>query len=59
MDSASTRVEGEELFFPPLRVVRFNPNLTEDDGLLVESVRSASHHNTTDAKHLPTDDNLS
>ena len=50
MDSASTRVEGEELFFPPLRVVRFNPNLTEDDGLLVESVRSASHHNTTDAK---------
>lgn len=51
MDTASCRVESEELFFPPLRVVRFNPSLTEDDGLLVDSIRSAQHLSATDAKH--------
>ncbi|MBP5770218.1 MAG: SPOR domain-containing protein [Bacteroidaceae bacterium] len=50
MDCASTRVEAEELFFPPLRVVRFNPDLIEDDGLLVESVRATLHLGETEAK---------
>lgn len=44
------RVESEELFFPPLRVVRFNPELTDDDGLLVGVLRAALHCSATEAK---------
>lgn len=41
MNEAS-RTETENLFFPPKRVVRFNPDVLEDDGLLV-GVLSALH----------------
>lgn len=46
----SLRVESEDLFFPPLRVVRFQPELTEDDGLLVESMRVAMHQSVAETK---------
>ena len=50
MECTSNRVEAEELFFPPLRMVRFTPELTDDDGLLVQSVRSVQHLSETEAK---------
>ena len=50
MDCAASRVEAEELFFPPLRMVRFNPDVTEDDGLLVESIRTTRHVSQSEAK---------
>lgn len=50
MECTSNRAEAEELFFPPLRMVRFTPELTEDDGLLVQSVRSVQHLSETEAK---------
>ena len=50
MDNASARVDSEDLFFPPLRVVRFHPNVKEDDGLLVESLRVSMRQNATEAK---------
>jgi hypothetical protein len=52
MDTASTRVDSEDMFFPPLRVVRFHPNLTEDDGLLVDSLRVAMHQSATETKRM-------
>lgn len=50
MECASTRAEGEEVFFPPLRIVRFNPDLVADDGLLVKSVRETYRLNEGEAK---------
>lgn len=44
------RIESEEFFFPPHRVVRFNPDLTEDDGLLVDVVRAVHRCPTPEAK---------
>ncbi len=52
LNNASSRVDSEDMFFPPLRVVRFHPDLTEDDGLLVESLRVALHQNATEAKRM-------
>ncbi len=49
--SAATRVEHEELFFPPLRIVRFNPNVVEDDGLLVSDVKRQCRCSEAEAKH--------
>ena len=49
--SPSVHVDHEALFFPPLRVVRFNPNVLEDDGLLVGSVRRELHCSESEAKH--------
>lgn len=51
MGSPSVHVEHEALFFPPLRVVRFNPNVLEDDGLLVQSVRQEMHCSESEAKY--------
>ncbi len=48
--STSQRVESEELFFPPRRIVRFNPDLTEDDGLLVEVVKAVHRITIQEAK---------
>ena len=50
--SNAQRAESEELFFPPRRVVRFNPALTEDDGLLVDVVRAVHQCSIPDAKRL-------
>ena len=50
MASSATREEMEQLFFPPIRVVRFNPDLTEDDGLLTTAVREQLHCSPTEAK---------
>lgn len=50
--SNAQRAESEELFFPPRRVVRFNPALTEDDGLLVDVVRAVHQCSISDAKRL-------
>ncbi len=52
LNNASSRVDSEEMFFPPLRVVRFHPDLTEDDGLLVEAMRVALHQSATEAKRM-------
>jgi len=48
--SESTREEQENLFFPPLRTVRFNPEITKDDGLLVGEIQSYYRCSTTEAK---------
>ena len=50
--SNAQRTEGEELFFPPHRVVRFNPELIEDDGLLVDVVRAVHRCTTVEAKRM-------
>lgn len=50
MECASSRADGEEVFFPPLRIVRFNPDLVADDGLLVKSVRETYRLNDGEAK---------
>ena len=52
MTTPSARVDSEDMFFPPLRVVRFHPDLTEDDGLLVELIRVAMHQSVADAKRM-------
>ena len=50
LTTSAVREETEQLFFPPLRVVRFNPDLTEDDGLLIADVRTALRCTDTEAK---------
>lgn len=50
MATSAMREETEQLFFPPIRVVRFNPDLTEDDGLLTTNVREEHHCTSTEAK---------
>lgn len=50
MSSPAVREDTEQLFFPPLRLVRFNPDLTEDDGLLVNDVRRLHGGSETEAK---------
>lgn len=50
MATYATREETEGLFFPPIRVVRFNPDLMEDDGLLLADVREQRHCSDTEAK---------
>ena len=50
MATSATREETEQLFFPPIRVVRFNPDLMEDDGLLTTAVREWRHCTSTEAK---------
>jgi hypothetical protein len=39
------RIEAEEIFFPPVRIVGFNPKLKMNDGLLVQSY--AKKHNVS------------
>ncbi len=51
-ESNASRVESENLFFPPSRMVRFNPEVVEDDGLLVSLVRTVHHCQTTEAKRM-------
>lgn len=41
--------EAEELFIPPTRTVGFNPQLTMNDGLLVQSYMQAYHTDYSDA----------
>ena len=50
MTTNAMREETEQLFFPPIRVVRFNPDLTEDDGLLTALVREEHHCAPSEAK---------
>ena len=50
MATSATREEVDEVFFPPIRVVRFNPELTEDDGLLIADVQEQRHCSETEAK---------
>ena len=50
MGTSSTREETEQVFFPPIRVVRFNPELTEDDGLLISDVREELRCQDSEAK---------
>ena len=50
MGTSAQREEAEQLFFPPIRIVRFNPDLTEDDGLLTSTVRELHHCSTSEAK---------
>lgn len=52
LSSPAVREDTEQLFFPPLRLVRFNPELTEDDGLLVNDVRRLHGGSETEAKRF-------
>ena len=49
-ESAATRSEQENIFFPPSRLVRFNPDLVQDDLLLVEAVRQEQNSSLSEAK---------
>lgn len=49
-EGESCRIEQESLFFPPLRTVRFNAEVTEDDGLLVNEISSALRCTIPEAK---------
>lgn len=49
-ESESSRVEQENLFFPPLRTVRFNADVTEDDGLLVGEISHSLRCTIPEAK---------
>lgn len=51
MTCSAKRVEDEEIFYPPMRIVRFNPHLTTDDGLLVSLLRRNTRLTEADAKH--------
>ena len=44
--------ETEELFFPPYRVVHFNPDIVDDDGLLVGVISALHQCTATDAKRM-------
>ncbi len=46
----ASRVEEEALFLPPKRMVRFTPDVTQDDGLLVDTIARYRHISTSDAK---------
>ena len=50
MATYATREETEGLFFPPFRVVRFNPDLMEDDGWLLADVREQRRCSESEAK---------
>lgn len=52
MDAPACYVESEQLFFPPVRHVRFNTDITADDGLLVSAVSRAEACSSSDAKRL-------
>lgn len=49
-ENPATRVEAEGLFFPPSRLIRFNPDVVDDDLLLVNAVRDERHLTTSEAK---------
>ncbi len=49
-DSAASRSEQENLFFPPSRLVRFNPDVKQDDNLLVGAIRDERQCSVADAK---------
>lgn len=49
-ESAATHSDHENLFFPPSRIVRFNPQLIQDDNLLVDAVRQEQQCSVADAK---------
>ena len=44
------RVEAEELFLPPLRTLRFNPDMQTGDGLLVQSIMNTYAIDECEAK---------
>lgn len=50
MSISATRDDSEQCFFPPLRVVRFNPGILEDDGLLLSDVRASLCCSDVEAK---------
>ncbi|MCR5180531.1 MAG: SPOR domain-containing protein [Bacteroidaceae bacterium] len=50
MAISATRDDGEQCFFPPLRVVRFNPSLLVDDGLLLTDVRASLNCSDVEGK---------
>ena len=50
--ASAARSEEEQLFFPPLRRVRFNAGVTADDGLLVASVCACHDVDEPQAKRI-------
>lgn len=46
------RIEEEELFLPPMRTVRFNPDLQANDGLLVHSLMKTYRIEESEAKRM-------
>ncbi|MCR4994113.1 MAG: SPOR domain-containing protein [Bacteroidales bacterium] len=49
-ENTAVRSESENLFFPPSRLVRFNPEILQDDHLLHESVCEERQCSSADAK---------
>ncbi len=50
--TASVRIEEENLFIPPARVIGFNPQLKMNDGLLTQSYMSVYGTNFSDATKM-------
>lgn len=50
--TSATRVKEENIFFPPTRVIGFNPQLKMNDGLLVQSYMSVYGTSFSDATKL-------
>ena len=48
----ATRVEEENIFLPPTRIIGFNPQLKMNDGLLVQSYMSVYGTNFSDATKI-------
>lgn len=48
----ATRVEEENIFLPPTRIIGFNPQLKMNDGLLVQSYMSVYSTNFSDATKI-------
>lgn len=48
----ATRVEEENIFLPPIRIIGFNPQLKMNDGLLVQSYMSVYGTNFSDATKI-------
>lgn len=51
-ESSASRSDQEDLFFPPTRLVRFNPELVQDDNLLVRSIRDDRQCSAVEAKRV-------
>lgn len=49
---AAERIEDEGLFLPPMRTVRFNPDLQTNDGLLVRSLMRTYRIEESEAKRM-------
>ncbi|AVM51795.1 sporulation related protein [Bacteroides zoogleoformans] len=50
--TSATRIEEESLFLPPTRIIGFNPQLTMNDGVLVQSYMAVYNTSFADATRI-------